>query len=130
MDICNTINSSKLAWGLAALCANIGSRYVIQDITQAQERVLSHAIFKRFVVFCMIFIATRDVLLSVAITTLAWILLGHILNENSGYCIAPSICRHAPANATPTSQIQNPVSRQMYGQALDIVRHFQASPGR
>lgn len=124
MDICNAINGSKLAWGFAAICVNLGSRYVIQDVTKLQESILSHALFKRFVMFCIVFMSTRDLLLSAAITAIAWVFLGYILNESSAFCLAPGLCR-SRGSGGPTGQMQNLVSRQMYAKALDTVTKFQ-----
>jgi hypothetical protein len=123
MDVCNAINGSKAAWGMAAICVNLGSRFLIQDVTPLQEKIMSHALFKRFVLFCIIFIATRDVLLAAAITMLVWVILDYALNESSVFCIAPGLCRSHGIGG-PTLQTQPAITRAMYAKALSIVRAF------
>jgi len=137
MDVCATINGSKLLWGLAAISVNLGSRYIIQDMTKLQERVFSHPLFKRFVVFSIIFMATRDVLLSFAIAAFACIVLEHALNERSAGCIVPGVCRSpggpvVGANGTivpgdrqpPTGHIKDVVTKQMYARAVSLGQKF------
>lgn len=123
IDAIGSINASKLAWGIAALAVNLGSRFVVQDMTPLQERVLSHMLFRRLVLFSIVFMATRDLLMSAGITVAAFILLDHLLDERSRYCLAPGVCgrpgtsRHTPA---PSSTI----TRQMYMSAIDTIRRF------
>jgi hypothetical protein len=122
MDVCNLINSSKLAWGVAAVCVNLGSRYIIQDMSVLQQQIFGHLAFKRIAIFCMIFMATRDVLLSIAIAALVCMILEHALNEKSIACIAPGLCKQAPAVTAPTGQMQNILTRQLYARALLAAR--------
>lgn len=124
MDVCSALNNSKVAWAISALCINLGSRYLMQDATGLQQAVLSSAVFKRVVVFCIVFMSTRDVLLSATVTAFAWIVLNHLLNEGSAFCIVPGLCA-SPGSATssgPAAQVKDPVTRQMYARALDVVR--------
>ena len=123
MDICNAINGSKVAWALSAMCVNMGSRFIIQEMTPLQVQVFSHPVFKRIVIFCIVFIATRDILLAAAFALLAWIVLEHILHENSVFCIAPGMCRLAGQGGT-TVPVQPVVTRSMYAKALETVRSF------
>lgn len=122
MDLCNMINGSKLAWGVAAVCVNLGSRYIIQDMSVLQQQIFGHPAFKRIAIFCMIFMATRDVLLSIAIAALVCMILEHALNEKSIACIAPGMCKQAPAVTAPTGQMQNILTRQLYARALLAAR--------
>jgi hypothetical protein len=125
MDICGAINGSKLAWGAAALCVNLGARYLMQDVTPLQERIMTHFVFKRLVLFCIVFLTTRDLLMSAAITALFWILVDHLLNDSSRFCIAPGICRGRGSGGSPTMLAQPVVTRQMYMNAMRTVAMFQ-----
>ncbi len=125
--MCDAINASKLAWGLSALCVNFGSRFILSDMTPTQERVLASALFKRVVLFCIVFMSTRDVMLSAALTAFAWIVLDHFLHDHSKFCLAsPRDCASSKkaAGGSPTVQIQPMITRQMYHNAIEIVRKF------
>ena len=93
------INGSKLTWGIAAIVASLGSRFIIGDLTMAQQTVLRHPMFKRAALFCMLFLPTRDILLSVCLTVVASILLEHLMNEQSGWCLLPERIRSPQAQA-------------------------------
>lgn len=83
------INNNKIVMGITMLIVNMGSRYVISDLSPAHERLLSHVVFKKVVVFCMFFVTTRDVILSVCLTAAFLFLFNVLLHENSKYCILP-----------------------------------------
>ena len=87
------LSGSKLAWGVAALVANVGSRFVIGELTPAQQGIMRHPALKRIVLFCMLFIPTRDVLLSAGLTVVASALMEGFLNEDSTYCVLPDCLR-------------------------------------
>lgn len=89
MDVSAALSNNKVTWGLMALCVNLGSRYLLQDVTRAQEAIFNHPLFKRFVLFAIVFLATRDILLAAAITSVACVCLTCFLNEGSRYCIVP-----------------------------------------
>lgn len=83
------LNASKLMWGLAAVVVNIGSRFVVGDLTPLQQRVFSNPLFKRLAIFCMCFMATRDVLVSICLALAVLLVLELLLHEKSRFCLAP-----------------------------------------
>jgi hypothetical protein len=85
------INTSKLIWGITSVMFNLGSRFLITDITPAQQRILQHPVYKRIVVFCMMFAATRDVILAAILAGVIIVLLEGLLNESSRFCIIPGV---------------------------------------
>jgi hypothetical protein len=101
------LSGSKLVWALAALLANVGSRFVVGELTPAQQGVLRHPAFKRLVLFCMIFIPTRDVLLSACLTVAASALLESLMNEGSQYCVLPDCLRRRPWGRSLSPELQH-----------------------
>ena len=92
------VSSSKLVWGAAAITASMGSRFIVGDITPAQQGMLTSPIVRRVVVFCMIFLPTRDVLLSICMTVVFFALMDGFLNERSRYCLLPECLRRRTAD--------------------------------
>lgn len=84
-----SLSGSKLVWGAAAIVASLGSRFIIAELTPGQQSVLKSAAFKRLALFAMLFLPTRDLLLSVALTVVVSVLLEVVFNENSRYCMLP-----------------------------------------
>jgi len=69
------------------LVLNLGGRFLSLEISKGQEQVLSDPIIRRFLLFVVLFIATRNVLVAAGLTVIVIILLGYLLNENSDLCI-------------------------------------------
>lgn len=89
------LNNNKVLWAVTMLIFNVGSRFVLTDITIEHEWILTHAVFKRLVVFCMFFVATRDIVLSVILTIAFIVLFNYLLHEQSSLCIIPGSRRCA-----------------------------------
>lgn len=81
------VNNSALVTALASGLFNIGSRFVMGDLTPMQERMLGHRLMRKIILFCMFFITTHDVLLSLGLTLGFVLLFSVILNEHSSMCL-------------------------------------------
>lgn len=102
------LNNNKITLAVTMIVVNLGSRYALSDITPAHERLLSHIFFKRFVIFCMFFVATRDVVTSIILTAAFLFVFNVLLSESSEYCILPTSLRSSNGISVPPS---TPISR-------------------
>ena len=71
------------------LLLNIGSRYVVADLGKTHEKLLNNEIVKKIVVFCMFFIATRDVIVAFLLTLVYVVIIDGLLHEKRKFCIVP-----------------------------------------
>jgi hypothetical protein len=85
--IIDRINNSKYMAGIAMIVLNIGSKYIIMELSESQEAFMTNKIFRRFAIFTISFIATRDIITSLILTSVFIILVGNVFNENSKYSI-------------------------------------------
>lgn len=83
------LNKSKLFAGLAMLMLNIGSKYIVIELSPNQEAYFRNNIARQFLIFSIAWMGTRDILISLYITAAFTILTQFILNENSYFCILP-----------------------------------------
>jgi hypothetical protein len=83
------VNKSKLFAGLAMLMLNIGSKYVVIELSPNQEAYFRNNIARQLLIFSIAWMGTRDILISLYITAAFTILTQFILNENSSFCILP-----------------------------------------
>ena len=83
------INNSKLFAGLIMIMMNISGKYIVKDIPIHVDKFLSTKIFRPIAVFCVAFIATRDIKLSILITLIFILFFRFLLDGNSGACILP-----------------------------------------
>lgn len=98
MELIQYLNTDKLFYAFTMLSMNFGSRYVMQDITKLQEKALASTVAKRFILFCMVFVATRDFITSLCITFAIVVVMQYLLNENSHFCIIPNVIEKSLLN--------------------------------
>jgi hypothetical protein len=84
------INSSKLFAGILMILMNVGSKYIEIGLTKSQEHALKTGLGREIVIFCVVFLGTRDLVLSIIMTSAFIILSDHIFNENSKFCVMPA----------------------------------------
>ena len=131
MDILTSIAANKLFVGLNIFIMNIGSRFVIMEVGKTHEKLLSNDLVKKVVLFCMFFVATRDIMTSVILTFAFIVLMQGLLNENSKFNILPKYFRNAAdqmmgmPGLPGTPGMQGPVvSEQEYRVAMSTIEKF------
>jgi hypothetical protein len=83
------VSANKITWGVASLIVSMGSRFVMGDLTPKQQELFHNPVVKRVVIFCILYMPTRDILLAACLTVVACTLMEHVLNEESPYCALP-----------------------------------------
>ena len=83
------LNKSKLFAGLAMLMLNIGSKYIVIELSPNQESYFRNNVARQMLIFAIAWMGTRDILISLYITAAFTILTQFLLNENSHFCILP-----------------------------------------
>ena len=87
--VLNSLNGNKYFAGIMMILLNIGSKYVSLEISENQNALLSNKIIRRLLIFTIVFIATRDVKVSLIITAVFIVLVLELFNEKSNLCILP-----------------------------------------
>lgn len=82
------INQSPLIAGIAILILNVGSKYVELGFSKTQEKALKASITREILIFVMVFVSTKDMVLSIMLTASFIILSNHLFNEQSKFCVA------------------------------------------
>ena len=81
------LNTSKLFAGILMILMNVGSKYIELGLTKTQEHALRTGLGREILIFCVVFLGTRDILLSILMTSAFIILSDYLFNENSRFCI-------------------------------------------
>lgn len=68
---------------------NIGSRYIQVKFSKSQEAFMKNNIVREVLIFAVCWMATRDLYLSIILTTCFYILTEYIFNEDSKFCVLP-----------------------------------------
>lgn len=87
LNYINDINESKYMAGIAMIILNIGSKYLMMELSETQEEFMANSLFRRFIIFTVCFIATRDIIVSFILTAAFVIFVGNVFNENSKFGI-------------------------------------------
>jgi len=88
------VNTSKLFAGILMILLNIGSRYIELGLSKTQEHALRNGLGREIIIFCVVFLGTRDLVLSIIMTSAFIILTDHIFNEKSRFCVIPDKMKH------------------------------------
>lgn len=97
-----TVNTNPYFIGLMMLLLNLGGRFLALEISKDQEKFLSQPLVRRFFLFAVLFVATRNVIIAAGLAVIVILLLGYLFNENSDLCLWKS-CIVAPF-ANPVKQ--------------------------
>ena len=83
------LNSSKFFGGIVLLFVNIASKYIKIELTPTQRKYLEGTFARQVLLFAITFSSTRDIFKALALTAIFNVLSGHLLHEESPYCIIP-----------------------------------------
>lgn len=83
------MNSSKIFAGLVVITLNIASRFVTIKLSKSMESYLKFTFSRDVLVFCIVWMGSRDVYIAAGFTLLFTFIVYFLLNEESAYCVLP-----------------------------------------
>ena len=86
-ELFTSLNSSKVFVAFLMFVMNIGSKYIGKDIPLGVDIIFDNFWARMFVVLCIAFISTRDILVSLMILLLYILVFSYILNDKSKSCV-------------------------------------------
>jgi hypothetical protein len=86
----NALNDNKLLLGIAMILFNMGSKYLVMDLSKNQEQFLKSTIVRRMTLFSIFFIATHDLITALILTSSFVVLAQGLFNQESKLYILPS----------------------------------------
>lgn len=129
-------NSNMYFVGLMMLLLNLGGRFIVMEVSKEQEQFFQHPWVRRFLIFVVLFVATRNVLISFWATVVVVLVLGYLFNENSSLCLfgkggAPGAsCAKGPVPGPPGGAPPTPPIQGMTPEEMDIYRRLKEKKGR
>ena len=88
-----SINDNKLLVGLMMIFMNIGSKFIVIELSETQKELLTSSVLRQVLIFCIAFVGTRDLVLSIILTAAFVILVDGLLHESSPLSILPASIR-------------------------------------
>lgn len=81
------LNESKIFAGCIMLLMNIGGRYILNELPSNADDIFNRPMIRLFIIFSIVFVATKDIKSSILLTLLFILFFKFILDENSKFCI-------------------------------------------
>jgi hypothetical protein len=109
-----SINTNPYFIGVMMLLLNLGGRFLSLEITKEQEKVLSKPEVRRFFLFAVLFVATRNMVVAVGLTVIVVLVLGYLFNENSDLCLwKPCTLGTQPKGSEPQANYSGLTSEEV-----------------
>ncbi len=83
----NSLNTNPYFIGFMMLLLNLGGRFIGMEMSKEQEKTFQHPWIRKFFIFTVFFVATRNILIALALTIVTLLLLAFLLNETSDFYI-------------------------------------------
>lgn len=88
------LNTHPIFVGAIMIMMNLCGRYISIDMPHSVENILAQPLIRIIFLFCVGFVATRDIKISMLLTLVFLILIRFLLNERSRNCILPTKLRY------------------------------------
>ena len=113
-SIIQNLNHSKFFAGILMILMNIGSKYISLELSETQDEFFSNIVIRRIMIFVVIFIATKDIIVSLIITSCFIILVSGLFNENSKFCLIKNNCKQTKV-----------ISKEQVEKAKNILKKYE-----
>ena len=110
-----SLNTNKYFAGIMMLILNLGSKHISKELSFLQDNFLNKKIIRRLLIFVVVFIATKDIKVSLLVTIAFIISITILLHEESKYCVIPKNKRGQNINIT----------KDEYLTAQEIIKHYE-----
>lgn len=115
-NLFHNLNTSTFFAGFVMIILNIGSRYINLELNSSTETWIKYIMNKEILVFAVSWMGTRSIYYALVITACFSIIVDHLMNVDSRYCIIPSKFRdlhtlteekHGPEKKVSDLEISN-----------------------
>ena len=113
-SIIYNLNNSKYFAGILMILMNLGSKYISLELSETQDEFFSNIVIRRMMIFTVVFIATKDIIISLIITACFIIIVSGLFNESSKFCLI--------RNVNPKTKI---ISKEQVEKAKRIIQRYE-----
>ena len=79
---CEQLSENKIFIGLLMIMVNVGARFIIEELSDEHREIAKGHIFRKVVIFASVFLATRDIIVSLIVTLIFVILMNEVLKTD------------------------------------------------
>tara|TARA_B100000989_G_C19524254_1_gene465913 strand:+ start:1642 stop:2007 length:366 start_codon:yes stop_codon:yes gene_type:complete len=108
------LNNNKFFTGVTMLAVNLGSKYLAHELSESQQELFNNKIIRRFILFTVVFMATKDIYVSLILTAVFIVIVSGLFHEDSPYCIVKK-----------PKKTSKKIKREKYLEAQKIVQQYE-----
>ena len=83
------IFDNKYIIGIVMVIINFGARFIVNELNEEQKKLINSKYLRRIIIFLVIFMATRDIVISLVLTVIVILVIFEFFNEDSEYSLVP-----------------------------------------
>tara|TARA_B100000035_G_C20527000_1_gene347897 strand:+ start:130 stop:498 length:369 start_codon:yes stop_codon:yes gene_type:complete len=76
------LSENKLFIGFVMILVNVGARFIIEELSDEHRAIVKGPIFRKIIIFCSVFMATRDIIIALIVTGVFTVIMNEILKTN------------------------------------------------
>lgn len=85
----NNFFDNKYLIGIVMVIINLGARFIVNELNEDQRNMINSKYLRRTLIFLVIFMATRDIVISIILTFVVILFLFEFFNSDSEYSLVP-----------------------------------------
>jgi hypothetical protein len=78
---CDQLSENKIFIGLLMIMVNVGARFIIEELSDEHREIAKGDVFRKIVIFASVFMATRDIIISLIVTLIFVVLMKEVLGK-------------------------------------------------
>ena len=80
---------NKYLIGIIMVIINLGARFIVNELNEDQRNMINSKYLRRSLIFLVIFMATRDIVISIILTVVVVLFIFEFFNSDSEYSLVP-----------------------------------------
>ena len=72
------LSENKLFIGFVMILVNVGARFIIEELSDEHREIIKSPYVRKLIIFCSVFMATRDIFVAIIVTIIFTILMNEI----------------------------------------------------
>jgi len=114
--------------GVCYVILNLGGKHIAMNLTPEQEKMLGSLWVRPIIIFCLCFVATRNIVTAFWLTAIFMLVFYVILYEASPFCLLRVIPTQKTQQPSPATQQQQQSSLQAPNGQIQMIPLFMRGP--
>ena len=80
---------NKYLIGIIMVIINLGARFIVNELNEEQRNMINSKYLRRILIFLVIFMATRDIVITIILSIVVILFVFEFFNSDSEYSLVP-----------------------------------------